>query len=110
MAGINIAPTAAASAAADPDMPAKNMAETMVTAARPPGSHPTRGIGKIDNPAADAPGFHDGAGEHEKGDGHEVKGVRTPEHPLNHHHQGKVPLNENAQHRGRRQWQWRWGY
>ena len=38
--------------------------------------------------------------KHEQGDGHEVKGVRTPEHPLNHHHQGKVPLNENAQHRG----------
>ena len=46
MAGIRMAPTAAASAAADPDIPAKNMAETMVTAAIPPGSQPTRALAR----------------------------------------------------------------
>ena len=65
-----------------------------------PRQPPHQGIGKINNPAADAPGFHDGAGEHEKGDGHEVKGVCAPEHPLDHHHQGKVPLDQYAQHGG----------
>ncbi len=46
MAGISTAPTAAVSAAADPEIPAKNMADTMDTAARPPGSHPVRALAK----------------------------------------------------------------
>ena len=46
IAGIRMAPTAAVSAAAEPDMPAKNIAETTVTAANPPGSHPTKEFAK----------------------------------------------------------------
>ena len=46
MAGMRIAPTAAASAAAEPEIPAKNMADTIVTAANPPGSQPTREFAK----------------------------------------------------------------
>ena len=46
IAGINMAPTAAASAAADPEIPAKNIADTMVTAAKPPGSQPTSELAK----------------------------------------------------------------
>ena len=91
-----MAPTAAASAAADPEMPAKNMAETMVTAAMPPGSQPTRALAKSMIATADPPGFHDRAGEHEQRHGHEVKGIGAAEHPLHHHHQAKIPLNENS--------------
>ena len=46
MAGIRMEPTAAASAAAEPEIPAKNMALTTVTAARPPGSQPTRALAR----------------------------------------------------------------
>ena len=44
---MSIAPTAAVSAAADPDIPAKNILATMDTAARPPDIHPTRASAKF---------------------------------------------------------------
>ena len=46
IAGMSRAPTAAVSAAAEPEMPAKNMAETTVTAASPPGSQPTKALAR----------------------------------------------------------------
>ncbi len=42
MAGIAIAPRAAVSAAADPEMPAKNIEATITAQASPPGTQPTR--------------------------------------------------------------------
>ena len=41
LAGIKMVPTATASTAADPDIRAKNIAETIATAANLLGSHPT---------------------------------------------------------------------
>jgi hypothetical protein len=42
LAGMAIAPRAAVSAAAEPEIPAKNMEATMTAQARPPGTQPTR--------------------------------------------------------------------
>src|SRR5512136_1266456 len=47
MAGIMTEPTAAESAAAEPEMPAKNMLATTDTMARPPVTHPTRALAKL---------------------------------------------------------------
>ena len=92
MAGIRMAPTAAASAAAEPDIPAKNIAETMVTAASPPGKPTHQSVCKIDDSATDAARFHDDPREHEQRDRHQVEGIHATEHFLYYHHQwGKVP-------------------
>jgi hypothetical protein len=47
MAGIMTEPTAAESAAAEPEMPAKNMLATTDTIASPPVIHPTKALAKL---------------------------------------------------------------
>ena len=96
-----MAPTAAASAAADPDMPAKNMADTMVTAASPPGSQPTRALAKSMIRRLMPPVSMMMPANMKSGTAMRWKESTPPEHPLHHHHQGKGPLDQNADDRRR---------
>lgn len=64
-----------------------------------PVNEPDQGAGEIDDPAADAAGFHQGSGQHEEGDGQELKRVVGGEHLLDRHGQFHV---EKKHHGGRR--------
>ena len=110
MAGIRTAPTGGGiGGGRTGDAGKRNMADTTVTAASPPGSQPTRASARGDNPLADAAAFHDDAGIHEQRYGHEVKRIGPAHHPLNHHHQGEIPLGPPWPGSRRRRWPRRWG-
>ena len=57
-------------------------------------------IGKRDDSPGDAAGFHDYAGHHEQGHGHQVERVDARRHALNHHHQREIALDQHSRHGG----------
>ena len=100
MAGMRMEPTAAASAAADPEMPAKNMAETMATTAMPPGSQPTRELAKSIMRRLMPPASMITPVNMNKGTASKKKGIAAGVHPLHHHHQREVALRQDGGHGG----------
>ncbi len=82
MAGIITEPTAAESAAAEPEMPAKNMLATTDTMASPPVTHPTRTLAKLISRREMPPLSIKAPAKQEERHRLENRGVRPPEHLL----------------------------
>lgn len=87
-------PTAAVSAAADPDTPAKNMDDTTETTARPPGRCPTSVSASRTMRCEMPPRAHKLPGCHEERYGQQGKAVGPGVQPLNRHHGVHASLDE----------------